>query len=62
MEQKIIYRDYLLQEFCWWSYNDRGKQDFMTPRKAHNLLVEGEAIIMDTPAATARVKEIEGRS
>jgi hypothetical protein len=58
MEKKIIYRDYLLQEFCWWSYNDRGKQEFMTIRAAQVAIGNGEAILVDTPEAEARLKEI----
>ena len=58
MEKQIIYRDYLIQEFCWWSYNDRGKMEFMSVRAASNLIMEGKAILVDTPASEARLKEI----
>ena len=58
MEKQVIYRDYLLQEFCWWSYNDRGKQEFIPVKAAIRLINSGQAIMVDTPEAEARLKEI----
>ena len=58
MEKQIIYRDYVDNWFCWWSYNDRGKKEFMGVRAATLLVWQGKAVLVNTPKAKARMREI----
>lgn len=60
MEKKVIYRDYLLQEFCWWSYNDRGKQEFIPAVAAIRQINSGQAIMVDTLEAAEQLERMKG--